>query len=364
MIDIATWTAEHVPIDDLNARIQKATTPQWGEVIPFALTSGSEFRPSAPAPFLLDPLATANLQAGTITRSNGEVVPISRSLIGVDINPRFITESEAVIAFSANLTDEQKMIAEYWEDPVGTYFPPGHWLEIGQFVSQRDGYSLDDDVQMFFALGNAVMDAGIAAWDSKYYYDYTRPVRAIRELGQLCLIGTEDVPGSGECYINAWGGPYQGTQHILATDFITYQAPGGNPSPPFPEYTSGHSTFSAASAEILRLFTGSDLYGDSITFPPGSSRFEPGFVPQSSVTLFWPTFTSATDQAGISRCYGGIHFTSLGDLVGRALGKQVGKAVWNRSQFYINGGQTVPEPSFLTALLLLGGGLLASRLRF
>jgi hypothetical protein len=363
--DITRWTAEHVPIDDLDAPIQKALTPQWGDVIPFALTSGGQFRPPAPESFLLDPLATADLQARTITRSDGTVVPISRDLIGTDINPDFIAKSDAIVGFSGNLTDKEKMIAEYWEDPSGTAFPPGHWLEIGQFVSQRDSHSLDDDAQMFFALGNAVMDAGIATWEAKYFYDYARSVRVIRELGRLCLIGTEDVPGTGQCYIDAWAGPGQGTERILATEFITYQTPGGNPSPPFPEYTSGHSGFSAAAAEILKLFTGTDVYGDSITFLPGSSRFEPGFTPVNSVTLSWDTFTDAADEAGVSRCYGGIHFV-CGDLEGRKLGRKVGTQVWNRSQFFINGGETisdktVPEPSSFGALLLLGGGLFLRR---
>lgn len=355
--DITRWTPEHVPIDDPNASIQVALTPQWGQVTPFALTSGSEFRPPAPEPFLLDPLATADLEAGTIARSNGEVVPISRDLIGTDINPAFIERAEEIVAFSTELTDEQKLIAEYWEDPSGTAFPPGHWLEIGQFVSERDGHTLDDDVQMFFALGNGMMDAAIATWEAKYFYDYARPVRTIRELGRLCLIGTEK---DGECYLDAWAGPGLGTQPILATDFLTYQTPGGNPSPPFPEFTSGHSSFSAAGAEILQLFTGSDVYGDSVTFAAGSSRFEPGFTPSSEVTLSWATFSEAADEAGLSRCYGGIHFTQ-GDFDSRVLGRQVGTAVWNRSQFFINGGRTVPEPSSLAALLVLGGGFLASR---
>ena len=311
-------------------------------------------------PFLLDPLATADLQAETITRRDGTVVPISKDLIGIDINPDFITESEAIIDFSANLTDEQKMIAEYWEDPSGTSFPPGHWLEIGQFVSERDGHTLDDDIKLFFALGNSVMDAGIATWDAKYFYDYARPIRAIRELGRLCLIGEEDVPGSGECYIDAWGGPEQGTQRILATEFITYQTPGSDVSPPFPEYTSGHSGFSSAAAEILQLFTGSDIYGDSITFPVGSSRFEPGFTPMSPVTLSWATFSEAADEAGVSRCYGGIHYI-CGDIEGRKLGRQVGTEVWQRSQFFINGGTTVPEPSSLGFLFLLGGWVFTNR---
>ncbi len=355
--DMNRWTAEHVPVDNLNASIQTALTPQWGEVTPFALTSGSQFRPPTPIQFLLDPLATADLQAGTITRRDGTVVSISKDLIGIDINPEFISESETIIDFSANLTDEEKMIAEYWEDPSGTSFPPGHWLEIGQFVSERDSHTLNDDIKLFFALGNSVMDAGIAVWEAKYFYDYARPIRAIRELGRLCLIGEEDVPGSGECYIDAWGGPEQGTQRILATEFITYQTPGGDPSPPFPEYTSGHSGFSSAAAEILELFTDSDIYGDFITFPIGSSRFEPDFTPMSPVTLTWTTFTEAADEAGISRLYGGIHFIS-GDIEGRELGHQVGSEVWQRSQFFINGGKTVPEKSSNVFLFLLGGWFL------
>lgn len=356
--DITRWSAEHVPIDDLSAPIQKALTPQWGSVTPFALASGGELRPPAPQPFLLDPLAKADLAAGTITRANGDVVPISQALIGTDINPEFIAQAEDLVNISANLTDEQKLIAEYWEDPGGTSFPPGHWLAIGQFVSERDGHTLDEDAQMFFALGNAVMDAGIATWEAKYFYDYTRPVRAIRELGRLCLIGTEDVPSSGECFIDAWGGPGLGTQHILATDFITYQTPGSNPSPPFPEFTSGHSSFSAAGAEILRLFTGSDAYGDSVTILPGDSRFEPGITPMAPVTLSWATFSEAADEAGISRRYGGIHFEE-GDLQGRLLGREIGGRVWQKSQFFINGGRTVPEPSLIPALLLLGAGGIA-----
>ena len=174
------------------------------------------------------------------------------------------------------------------------------------------------------------------------------------------MIGTEDVPGSGECYIDAWGGPEQGTQRILATEFITYQMPGRDPSPDFPEYTSGHSGFSSAGAEILQLFTGSDLYGDSITFPVGSSRFDPDFTPMSPVTLSWTTFTEAADEAGISRCYGGIHYI-CGDIEGQKLGRQVGTEVWQRSQFFINGGKTVPEPSSLGFLFLLGGWFLTNR---
>ena len=80
------------------------------------------------------------------------------------------------------------------------------------------------------------------------------------------------------------------------------------PAPPFPEYSSGHSSFSAAGAEILRLFTHNDRFGGSVTLPAGSSRIEPAAVPASDLTLSWATFSEPANQAGISRRYGGIHF--------------------------------------------------------
>jgi hypothetical protein len=99
---------------------------------------------------------------------------------------------------------------------------------------------------------------------------------------------------------------------------------------------SGHSTFSAAGAEVLKLFTGSDRFGDSVTFPPGSSVIEPGVTPKEPVTLSWSTFSEAADQAGISRRYGGIHF-EMGDLAGRATGRVVAKQAWKESLRYFRG---------------------------
>ena len=107
-------------------------------------------------------------------------------------------------------------------------------------------------------------------------------------------------------------------------------------TPPFPEFFSGHSTFSAAGAEILKLYTGSDAFGNSVTIPAGFSRVEPGMTPATDITLSWATFSEATDQAGISRRYGGIHF-KYGDLAGRAIGRQVGAQVWAKALTYFNG---------------------------
>ncbi len=341
-VDIERWTPERVPINaepGEEDRIQQFLTPQWGDVTPFALDSGEQFRPVAPQPFLLVD-GEVDLEAKTITLADGSVVEISKDLIGTIINPDFIEQAEEIVDISANLTDEQKMVAEFWEDGGGTSFPPGTWMTFGQFVSARDDNTLDEDAQLFFTLGNAVFDAGIPTWEAKRFYDYVRPVRAIRDLGALGLIGTvgmDELTGEEGFVIEAWGGPKLGTRTILAENFLTYQTPDSDPSPPFAEYTSGHSAFSAAGAEILKLFTGSDQFGASVTFEPGSSRFEPDFTPEDPVTLEWETFSEASDEAGISRIYGGIHFEE-GDINGRTLGRQVGAAVFDQAQFFINGG--------------------------
>jgi hypothetical protein len=222
-----------------------------------------------------------------------------------------------LLAISASLTDEQKMIAEYWADGPHSELPPGHWNLFAQYVSRRDRHTLDDDVRLFFALTNAVADAAVCCWYGKRAHDSVRPVTAIRVLfaGQT---------------VQAWAGPGQGTKPIAGETWIPYQPP-SFPTPPFPEYTSGHSTFSAAAAEVLRLATGSERFGASVTFAPGSSRVEPGAVPSAPVTLLWATFGRASDQAGLSRRYGGIHFRD-GDLRGRAAGRTVGQLAWARAQ--------------------------------
>ena len=334
---IDRWTEEYVPIDATPGNehhIQQFLTPHWSEVTPFSLSSADQFRPVAPEPFLLVD-GEVDLEAKTITLPTGSVLDIDKSLIGTVINPAFISQAEEVVSWSANLNDEQKLIAEFWEDAGGTSFPPGTFLTFGEFVSARDNHSIDDDAQMFFALANSGFDAGIATWEAKVHYDYVRPVRAIRELGALGLIGEFNADLGGYA-IDAWS-PGEGTQTILATDFLTYQTPGGDPSPPFAEYTSGHSTFSAAAAEVLYRFKGSDYFGGSVTFPVGSSRFEPGETPTEEVMLSWNTFSAAADEAGASRRYGGIHFLD-GDINGRTMGRDIGYSVWEQAQYFINGG--------------------------
>ncbi|MFC4006073.1 vanadium-dependent haloperoxidase [Nonomuraea purpurea] len=232
-------------------------------------------------------------------------------------SPGFGAQSAEIVSVTAALTDKQKAIAEYWADGPSSETPPGHWSLFAQRISARDRHTLDQDVKMFFALAGSVMDAGIASWEVKRDHDSARPITAIRHLYRGQRIPT-------------WGG-----RTVDGASWVPYQA-STFPTPPFAEYVSGHSTFSAAAAEVLKRFTGGDAFGEQATVAKGASQVEPGVTPAQDVTLRWNTFTEAADQAGMSRRYGGIHFKA-GDLQGRTLGRAVGGAAWERAKAYWTG---------------------------
>jgi hypothetical protein len=214
------------------------------------------------------------------------------------------------------------MISEYWADGPGSETPPGHWCLLAQGISRRDGHTLEQDVKMYFALTNALFDTSIAVWDCKRTVDYVRPITAIRLLFK-------------NQRVRAWAGPNQGTQLIYGETWQPYQV-ASFVTPPFAEYVSGHSTFSAASAEVLKLFTGSDAFGATATLMPGSSKIEPGVTPASAITLTWATFSEAAAEAGLSRLYGGIHFMDS-NLEGQKMGRKIGATVFQKAQSYIDG---------------------------
>lgn len=135
--------------------------------------------------------------------------------------------------------------------------------------------------------------------------------------------------------IRAWGGPGKGTVEMDGSQWLPYQL-ATFPTPPFPDYVSGHSTYSAAAAYVLNAWTGSDRFGYSVTLPSGSSIIEPGVTPARPITLEWRAFTAAADEAGMSRRYGGIHFRRA-DLAGRQLGRLVAGKAWTRAQSYFDG---------------------------
>jgi PAP2 superfamily len=131
--------------------------------------------------------------------------------------------------------------------------------------------------------------------------------------------------------VKAWGGPGQGTQVIPADRFRSYI-----PTPPHPDYVSGHSTFSAAASQVIRSFTGSDTLGLTVNFAAGSSFVEPGSVPAATVQLGWSTAAAAAAEAGLSREYGGIHFRDA-DAHGLNLGRAVGTNAWSKARTYVQG---------------------------
>ena len=292
VVDPWRWQPLRVPLG--TGPEQKATTPQWSKVKAFALKSSFQFTTLGPD----------RLQSG--------------------FDPKHI---DNLLALTSNLTDRQKVTAEFWADGPRSEFPPGHWALITQVLSRKRGNSLDTDAKLFFALGNALMDASIAAWGAKYRWDFVRPITAIRSR-------YKGKP------VTSWLGPYKGYGTVPGEQWIPYQAP-NVVTPPFPEYVSGHSTFSSAAAAILAKFTGSDSFGASVTIEAGTSLFEPrtdtqAGTPASAILLSWPTLTAAAKDAGLSRRLGGIHLQD-GDEHGYNLGQQVGGNVLAQTMGYVNG---------------------------
>ena len=270
----------------IGTNVQSFIAPHWGKVKPYALKSGSQYRKKIPPP------------ANYTTDSE-----------------RYRIQAQQVVDYAANLTDEEKVIAEYWADGPSSELPPGHWTLFATRVSERDSHNIDQDVKMFFALTNAIFDASIVSWDAKRHFDYVRPVTAIH-----FLFSGQQIPSWQGLIDGANWRPYQ------AESVVT---------PPFPEYFSGHSIFSAAGAETLKLITQSDHFGHKVVIHAGSSRVEPGEVPAKDLTLYWATFSDAADEAGISRRYGGIHFID-GDLNARSLGRVVAQNAWKQTVKYFN----------------------------
>lgn len=280
---------------------QMFTAAQWSRVTPLALTSADEFRGVA---MKFPPVHYAS--------------------------PQYHEQAQEIVNLSAGLTDEQKMLAEYWTDAEGNSAAPERWNEFAEWISERDHHSLDDDVRMFFALNNALLDASIATWDMKREFDSVRPVTAI----PILFHGTK---------IRAWGGPGKGTVEMDGADWKPYE-PATSPTPASPEYVSETSALSAAAAAILAAWTGNDSFAYSVTIPAASSKIEPG-LPSKRIVFNWQTFTDAASDAGMAQRYAGIQFSS-GDLAGRELGRQVGAKVWTKAQQYFAG---TPNRSAITS---------------
>ncbi|MCB0761882.1 MAG: VCBS repeat-containing protein, partial [Flavobacteriales bacterium] len=280
--------------------------------------------------------------------------------------------------------DYARVLAEFWADGPDSETPPGHWFTIFNYVSDHpdvvkqykgEGAVLPDlewDVKGYLAMGGAMHDAAVTAWGIKGWYDYIRPVSAIRamaDLGQstdplgtsyhpaglplvpgyievvetgdpLAGTGNENV---GKIKVFAWKGhnainnvdiDEAGVDWILAETWEPYQRP-SFVTPPFAGFVSGHSTYSRAAAEVLTMFTGDEFFpGGMGTFLAPQNEFlvfEDG--PSVDVELQWATYRDAADESGLSRIWGGIH-PPADDIPGRIMGIDIGIAAFNKAESY------------------------------
>ncbi len=232
---------------------QAALQPYWGQHRPFVLASGADHDPGPPPAF------------------------------STDLNSAFYAEAVEVYETVENLTDEQRDIALFWaDDPGVTATPSGHSLSILTQLLEDRHVDLATAAEAYARVGMALSDAFVSCWHSKYVYNLIRPISYIQQ------------------HIDAgWG---VGARALPVT------------TPPFPEYTSGHSVEAGAFAQVLL-----DLFGD---FPfTDHTHDERGLAPR--------TFTSCAamaEETANSRLYGGVHYRAAIER-GIEQGKGVGKAV-------------------------------------
>jgi hypothetical protein len=219
--------------------------PQWAFVSPFAMPSSENFLPPGPP----------SLDSAKYTDDYNEVKALGA-------------------AVGSARTPEQDLIALFWADGAGTETAPGHWNTIARNVGSALGNTMEQNARLFALLNVAMADAAICAWNAKYTYDFWRPVTAIRN-------------GESDGNPATIGDP-------TWSSFIA--------TPPFPDYVSGHSTFSGAASTVLAAFYGTD----AITFTTGSD-FLPGVIRR------FTSFSAAAREAAVSRLYGGIHFRSANE---------------------------------------------------
>jgi len=217
-----------------------ALLPNWPQVTPFSMTSGAQFRAAPPPAMDSSEYAAAFAEIFALGRND-----------------------------SVARTADQTQIALFWADGGGTVTPPGHWIRIATSVAAAQQNKLSTNARLFALLGLGMADAAISSWDSKFAHNFCRPVTAVR---------TADADGNPAT-----------TQDAAWTPLIV--------TPPFPSYTSGHSTFSSTAAGILaRVF-----HTDDIAFSATSDGL-------AGVTRSYSSFSAAAAEAGQSRIYGGIHW--------------------------------------------------------
>lgn len=262
--DLVISKSNYAPRDEVGrwkptpANFRPPLLPGWSRVSTFAVQKLDRFRPAGPPSLTSEEFITAFHEVKKLGSRN-----------------------------SRDRTEEQSIIARFWADGEGTVTPPGHWNRIAATVSRERRLSTSENARLFAMLNVAMADTSIACWDCKYRFDFWRPLTAIREASRL-----ED------------------SRLVAERDWTPLLE-----TPPFPAYTSGHSSFSGAAAMVLKEFFGTD----DVRFTTTSEGL-PG------VKRSFTRFSDAAMEAGMSRIYGGIHW-SFDNTHGLETGGKIGQAV-------------------------------------
>jgi len=407
-------------------------SPEWGQVVPFALSpsdltvntrNGFNYKvyhdPGAP-PMLqmngggtspqykygfelvsvwsshLDPSDSVKWDISPATMGNRNNLPTNVAdypnfynlIDGGTSNTGYSQNPVTGQPYTPNLVprgDYARVLAEFWADGPDSETPPGHWFTLFNYVTDHPlqtrkfkgaGNPLDAlewDVKGYFALGGAMHDVAISVWGIKGWYDYLRPISAIRAMADLgqCSdsttlsyhpAGITLIPGYielvlpgdlladgganvGKIKLYAWRGhsvidnvdvDEAGVGWILAEDWMPYQRP-SFVTPPFAGYISGHSTYSRAAAEILTKMTGSKYFPGGLgVFTAVKDQFlvfEDG--PSQDIQLQWATYQDAADESSLSRIWGGIH-PPCDDIPGRLIATTIADDVFSKAELHYN----------------------------
>ncbi len=267
-------------------------TPHWFRVTPLVLESAAQFRAEPPPTTKTD-------------------------------DARLKQQTDEVLAYNQLLTPMQKAIVEFMRDGPRSTGQSGHWLRFAQDVSRRDHHDLDQDVKMYFSVAVAAFDAFVACWETKRFYDTSRPWTLVRHYYRGRLV-------------RGWAGPQGGVVSMPAEEWHPY-SPYVFVTPPFPGYTSGHATVSGACSKILELFTGSDAYG-------ATERRRCCVLTEvhtgDEVALDLPTFSGTAEMAALSRAMGGYHIPVDND-VGLRIGREIAVWSWPKYRAHWEGTATV-----------------------
>ena len=272
-------------------RVQQYVTPQLALTRPYSYTSPKPFK-------AIPPIAS---------------------------NPRFKYlykwQVDAVLHASANMTDEQKMLAELFDNKINSLGFSALFASIAQNLT------LEEFVWYDFLTNAAAFDTGIAIWQEKTRYNAVRPFSAIAHVYK-------------NRKVTAWGGPYRGTVNNLPAERWQSYLPVAD----HPEYPSGSAAFCAAHAQSSRLFLGTDDLNWSFPVPKGSSVIEPGLTPQSDIELSFATWTEFEEICGHTRFWAGVHFPAS-IPAGQKIGNEIGTLAYEFLMEHIEGTVKPPLPA-------------------